>query len=783
MRSQYHGAAAPPMLPLSAVAQAEPPADRHLGFAPYEVSQLLRSLAGTATLGLSDTAEPGPADAHAAGTAVIAQEREQGPAPAAGQLIAARSGAVPARAHHVLLPGQPGPAAPELGEPDDDLAFSTALAAARTATDLARMLSERLSRDGSPAVFLAVLDADGTLRLSGQADEHRAAGAHWSRAPLHCALPLARMATGEQSLWLDGDDGDRVLTWVSCSRQSGARTSRERARALARSVVCVVGVAWPSASAPAPPDREHCARLTARVGRRLRDLASMGLPGDDLNTPWIDAVLEAIPVPAALLLPVRDRDGAVVEFFVDRCNERATDLRGSGPEQIAGGRLLAAFPGLGAAGVLSEYVRVLESGEPFSRGPFTYEEPCEGVLYPALISVQAQRLGGGLLASWQFHDEQARSAARIADAERLMNLAWAEWNLVTGEVAWTRGMYAILGLSRESAPLGLHELSLRVVEDDLPSIARMAEAFCERRAAVTFECRLKRLGPPRHVNVTAEPVLNTLGNLVALRCVVQDVTARRTVEAALLESRQQVETHRRQVVEEMQRALLAEYRPRLPGLQVAVRYLSAEQGVQVGGDWFDATTLPDRRVLICIGDASGHGLQAAARMAQLRNALLGIAHTGASPTRMLDCLNVVAYHSQGETAIATAIAAVFDPVRRSLSWARAGHPAPVLVRGGRAWPLADPGGTALGVAADPDYVQSTVPLRPGDNVILYTDGLLERRLVSNDERLELLLATAAQSSGAQPEQMLETLFGVLDADPEDDRCVIVLRVEGADEDG
>ncbi|XVQ08344.1 PP2C family protein-serine/threonine phosphatase [Spirillospora sp. CA-255316] len=676
------------------------------------------------------------------------------------------SGAVPAAA----------PMSPRDPEDSDYLRFSEELSAARTPGELARLLHRRLRPYGARAILLVVLDGDGLLRMSGVAGDGAEPVDDWARAPLRYALPLIRMCPADRLLWLDDDTGDRLLTWSSAV--GGLRPGRPGRSG--DGLACVVCTVWPRTGPPAGDSgRARAEALTVCGGRRLRDLAALSAPVDDLGGPWLDSVLDAIPIPAALLFPIRDREGRVAEFYVDRCNAHATGLLRRTPEQITGGRLLDSFPGLALSGMFDAYVRVLETGVPLTREPFAYEEPFRGVLYPAVLSLRAQRVGGGLLVSWQFHDEQARTAARMGDAERLMNLGWAEWNLVTGEIAWSRRIYDIFDLDPRQGPLALDRMAAHVYEDDLPAVVRAVAALSERRAAATFEFRTRRAaGAPRHVNVTAEPVVDALGHLIALRGVVQDVTARRRIEAALKTSRGELERHRRRVAEELQRALLPEWSPDLPGLRVAVRYQPAEDSAQVGGDWYEATTLPDGRVLIAIGDAGGHGLRAAARMAQLRNALLGMAFTGAGPARMLESLNLMAFHGRDEHAIATAIVAHFDPVERTLTWARAGHPAPILAREAGARRLANAHGAALGVTLEAGYRAVTTRLRPGDSVVLYTDGLVERHADRGDDRFRLLLDVAGQSAGADPDHQLRSLLSALDTDPQDDTCVIVLRATG-----
>ncbi|GCD39874.1 transcription antitermination regulator [Streptomyces chrestomyceticus JCM 4735] len=666
--------------------------------------------------------------------------------------------------------------------PTDD---AVDLATAPGPVELAQRLYERVKPSGATAVLLAVLDMEGVLRMTGAAGPAARADGDWSQVPLHRVLPLARKAATDHQVWLDDESGGRTLTWISARSDApdtpchptGARESAigtgARTATGTNALVCVVR---PGSAPPSPAARARLEALTDCAGRRLRGLAALGLPDDGVRAAWLGAALDAVPVPAALLFPVRGPLGRVVEFTVDRCNAHATGLLGRTPEQITGSRLLDVFPGMLLSGIFDACVTVLETGEPLDLDPFPYEEPRRGVLHPALLSVRARRVGGGLLVSWQFHDEQARLTARIDDAERLADLGWAEWNLATGEATWSRRMYDIFGLAPGSGPLSLGALSGYVVEDDLPAVVRAVQSLSRNHGPVWFEVRTRAAGRLRHVSVNAELVRDSLGNPVALRGVVQDVSRVRRVEAALDASRREAERRQLRMAEELQLALLPRAHTALPGLRAAIRYQPAENCARVGGDWFEATPLPDGRVLIAIGDVLGHGLQAAAGMAQLRNALLGIAYTGADAAHVLECLNLVAFHGHDESLTATAAVGHFDPVRRTLSWARAGHPPPVLVRGGRATELVNDDGTTLGASLDPGYVCKTLSLTPGDRLILYTDGLVERRADRAGDREDLLLAAARRGAAGSPEEHLETLLSVLHTNPEDDTCVIVLHV-------
>jgi len=151
----------------------------------------------------------------------------------------------------------------------------------------------------------------------------------------------------------------------------------------------------------------------------------------------------------------------------------------------------------------------------------------------------------------------------------------------------------------------------------------------------------------------------------------------------------------RHVTVELQRAILPLHEGpfRLPGLRAVVRYLPASRDSRVGGDWYITAEMPGGHVLIAIGDVGGHGLAAAAGMARLRGALAGLAITGSPPQRLLGWLNDLVHHVDPEHT-ASVVAGYFDPPSRVLTWAQAGHPPPVLVRGSQAYPLPAPAGRA-----------------------------------------------------------------------------------------
>ena len=211
-----------------------------------------------------------------------------------------------------------------------------------------------------------------------------------------------------------------------------------------------------------------------------------------------------------------------------------------------------------------------------------------------------------------------------------------------------------------------------------------------------------------------------------------------------------------------------------------MRYLPAEQASRVGGDWYHAATAGDGTVILAVGDVAGHGLHAATTMATLRHALAALAVTTTSdPAVLLAHLNhLLCRTGPGPiTATATAVVARYEPAGRTLTWAQAGHPAPLLASRHGTAELARPAGPLLGALRRATYDTDTRTLEPGEVLVLYTDGLVEHRSHTLQEGLDPVLALldrVTATDGRQPEQ--EFLSRLRRANPDDDTCVLAARL-------
>jgi serine phosphatase RsbU (regulator of sigma subunit)/anti-sigma regulatory factor (Ser/Thr protein kinase) len=232
----------------------------------------------------------------------------------------------------------------------------------------------------------------------------------------------------------------------------------------------------------------------------------------------------------------------------------------------------------------------------------------------------------------------------------------------------------------------------------------------------------------------------------------------------------------------LQRSLLPSVQPRITGVDTAHRYLPGSRDLGVGGDWFDVIPLSGGRVAFVIGDVMGRGLRAAAAMGQLRTAVRMLAVLDPMPEDVLRHLDDLAQGTD-EVQLATCVYAVFDPVRRSLSYATAGHPPPVLrTPDGATELLPQPSGVPLGVGGVP-FESITVEVADGSRLLLYTDGLVESRDVDIDEGLRQLAEAFADGPvGLDP--LCDHLLVALgrDGDHDDDVALLVAELAGLDAD-
>jgi anti-anti-sigma factor len=244
-----------------------------------------------------------------------------------------------------------------------------------------------------------------------------------------------------------------------------------------------------------------------------------------------------------------------------------------------------------------------------------------------------------------------------------------------------------------------------------------------------------------------------------------------------------VDVTERRVASTLQRSMVTTQLPEIDGVELAVRYLPSSLAAEVSGDWYDVIPLPDGRVGIAIGDVVGRGVEAAATMSQLRTALRAYAVEGLRPADVVAKLHRLVGHLG--VGLSTTLSYLdLDPFTLELRYVSAGH-LPVLhtPAGGTPRYLSGARSTPLGAAPTGTPIpQERIVLAPGDALLLYTDGLVERRDAPIDARLEALratLETAPQDLTEQLHQITERLTA--GAQRHDDIALLALRAYGPPE--
>ncbi|MER6346843.1 SpoIIE family protein phosphatase [Streptomyces sp. NPDC001595] len=637
---------------------------------------------------------------------------------------------------------------------------------------------------GADAVMIYTRLPVGGLELIGHAGIDDTLAAQWRRVPpLAGVAPLRALATLEPC-WLEDIEADSRRHLLI-----GDPPERWRSRAWLPVVSggtaeVAIGVLRGDPGPFLPRIRELLRAVVRLCAGRLRAFDARPEPEADDAADAVQAVFDTLPGASMLLTPLRAPTGGIEDYRIDAATREAVDVAGRGSRELVGRRILECWPPVADEGLWQACLDTLATGVPYEGEPFGQRQMVAGIAELSTYRVRVARLGGGLVVSWLRYDPSDRQEQRLADVQRLGKLGWANWNLLTGEVAWSAQVFAVLDRDPGHGPARLAELPGLAVPDDAPVLARALERLLGEGHSVDLPFRVRTGAGVRHLRIVAEAVADLHGEPVEVHGFLQDLTAQRRAELALVASERAVLTQHgalqaeRALAGRLQHALLPlpDKPLRLAGLRVEVAYLPAQSGVQVGGDWFSAIELNDKAALFVVGDVAGHGVGAVATMAQLRFTAKGMVITGSSLTGALGRLNTLLLHSHDSHGTATMVLARYQAREQRLVWAQAGHPPPLLLRDGKARFLDRPHGMLLGASTRPAYEEAECVLRPGDRLLLYTDGLVERPGEGVDRGLERLAAAVVAGQDGAAGSLEPLLAALLEGERRDDVCVLDIRV-------
>jgi hypothetical protein len=687
-------------------------------------------------------------------------------------------------------------------------------AAAELAADgaelVATLAGQLLVPLGAAAVMIWLLQADGALALLGEAGLSPGEASRWQHLPPQLDCLAQRVAHGADDLWWPGGRpaGDSVPVTGTPGGARAVLALRQRNGEL----LGVLETSWPG----------PLAAFTAEVRQRLSSLApglarvvGARLVHGDLAAaqpkPAVFTLLDSLADAVLVVQAIRDDAGQLTDFSIKHVSPGFCDPAGRPGVDLTKLTLLEAYPAsIAGSGLFVRARQVLADGVaqhvpgPLSESLASGLAAENGSAEASLADLRVARFFDGVIFTWH-RDGSPGSGFRLAElldhAQRLGRLGGWEENLVTGAVRWTASAFDLFGLvPRAGTEIPLADLHSYVMTADKPVVKRFRQSLAEQREALTATFRVVHPDDQRirQIRVFAEPVVDAAGTVVALRGAFQDVSAHYHTQVVLAATRDQLADSEQRVAEEhllalrLQQAIMPpdEQPVEVAGIDVAVRYRPVGEGHLVGGDWYDTLLLPGKDVLLVVGDVAGHGIDAVTGMVAARNSLRGLAITGAGPAELLRLLNkVVCEFTSG--VIGTVVCGLYNPDTHVLRWARAGHLPPVLVRGDTATELPLPGGVLFGMDPDADYEEAVQSLQPGDTLLLFTDGLIERRGESIVDVLGEFVAAAAPETttaiagadgpgGAAAELtaavQADRILASAVSDTGDDACLVAVRI-------
>ena len=367
-----------------------------------------------------------------------------------------------------------------------------------------------------------------------------------------------------------------------------------------------------------------------------------------------------------------------------------------------------------------------------------------------------------------------RAAERLAAAQQLAGVVAWEWDCA-------RDRFQVSGELAQTWPPSLGELLERVEPEDRDGLCDGLEAAATLWRGAPREATFRVRDPDGALRtVSARYAPAGRGHLVGAA---QDITER--VESQANRERaaraEAVAEREHRIAQTLQHSLLPERLPDLGVLELAARYLPGAGGADVGGDWYDVIELPGGEVALVMGDVVGRGINAAALVGKLRNALRAYALEGHEPGVVVERLNALLDRDRLE--MATLLYVVYEPETGATRWVNAGHPAPLVRHADGTREFWEDGRyVPLGVVPAAGYRPASAHLAPGDMILLYTDGLVERPGIPLSATLEVLREAATRNGSA--EALCEaTLASMLPTGPERDDVALLAALVTRHADG
>jgi PAS domain S-box-containing protein len=479
------------------------------------------------------------------------------------------------------------------------------------------------------------------------------------------------------------------------------------------------------------------------------------------------ALLETLILQAPVAFAFYDTD-----LRYRRINRMLADINALSMEEHIGRRPSEILPDPLGVAIEARLAQVLDTGEVVSDEDFTARSPITGRLhhyesqwYPARAE-DSSIIGIAVLVS-DVTDRHLSEQALLRSNERTVRLQQATAALASAlTVDDVRRVMRDLGRSAGFAT----RTEVELVGGEPVPVEPLSPLLPD---------------PDEAEGIVALPLVVSGGRIGTLRLTRQDTETSGEDRAflgalagqcAIALERARLYERERSTAVALQRSLLPDRLPDAAGVELAARFLPGSADAEVGGDWYDAFTLPDGRLVLVVGDVMGKGVAAAAGMGRLRAALRALAFINPLPEAVLSGLDRVFTATEGPDEIATLVYLLINPLARRTAVGAAGHLPLVLVRAGQEPELVDAGSGSTPLGWSEPRGQRTLELGPGDLLLGVTDGVVERRGYDLDEGLAELVDCVRGQQGSLDElveRVTTTMLGHTEG--RDDATLLAVR--------
>ncbi|HIV58816.1 MAG TPA: ANTAR domain-containing protein, partial [Candidatus Stackebrandtia faecavium] len=599
-------------------------------------------------------------------------------------------------------------------------------------------------------VLVMLIEPDGALRLAGHAGLSPTTRSQWERVPPIDNVPVFTALRDRAPLYLPDAEA------VQQQFPSGPNRTGEALFAMPLihqgRTIGAVELTWKTPPRMDKETREHLFTLAATTAQRCDRLShtkssstsrSNRLAPTDANL--LPLFMTALSRPALLLIPQFD-SGRIVDFIVQAANPGAQEAATAEKLSSSSNTLLKLLPHMGSQRFLTLLTSVFNSGEPYDESNVRISADAEGTRHSYQVDIHVARVWDRVMLTWRYVTEAEQLHEPLLYAESAFDTGAFWWSAATNELRWSAGMFRLTGADPSQAAPPIDTVTELIHPDDREKIVHHAESLLRDGTHGSVTIRGAGACEGNSYELSAQAFLGTDGTLVAVygacRLAKDEEAAGGSGAAAPAPQADSTGFDADSAVA----AALAPLPATSNAEGILVSGISNGPGAHVCGSWYDTVQLSDSAAMLIVGEV--HGDASAASLLRLRYAATAYAVAGKQPHELLQALNDLACIVEpGRTA--SACVARVDLDSADIVWAASGQAAPIFFRPDRSANIRSGAlGMPIGATTGITFASNDAHLDAGEQMILYTESMMNRNDVSLSRMIEAMLTAAEATTPA-----------------------------------